>query len=39
MGRVKAVSCYNTPSKEHHGAADLWYVSSIVQLFVKIQAK
>lgn len=36
---VEALSCYNQPCEECHGAADSWYVHSIVKLFVKVQAK
>jgi hypothetical protein len=38
MRRVEVLSCYSKLWEEHHGAADSWYVSSIVQLCVKIQA-
>ena len=37
--RVEALSCCNKPCKECCGAADSWYVHSIVELFVKVQAK
>jgi len=37
--RVEALSCYNKTCEECHGAADSWYVHSIVKLSVKVQAK
>jgi hypothetical protein len=37
--RVEALSCYNKPCEECHGAADSWYVHSIVKLPVKVRAK
>lgn len=37
--RAEALSCYNRPCEESYGAADSWYVHSIVRLSVKVQAK
>ena len=37
--RVEALSCYNKPCEEYCGAADSWYVLSIVKISVKVQPK